>query len=320
MSAHPMVLLHTDNGQAALRVLAETHPDLTVHLCQTHHGMAQALVESGAEVVYSMRFPGPYPREALMAAPHLRWIAVGGSGTDHLRPWDTARLTVTNSAGVAADMMAEYVLGAMLHFSQNRHIFARAQRRREWLDLGVEPVAGRCVLIVGLGKTGTAVARLSKALGLTVLGCRARTRPPPLVDEVHSVEDLPALLARADYVVCCVPLTEATRGLIGATAFAAMKPGAVLIDVSRGGVVSGAALLAALESGHLKGAALDVFETEPLPAEDPLWARDDVIMTPHSSSVHPGWEDGALRIFAANLWRYRRGEPLENVIDPVRGY
>ncbi|MBI1218161.1 MAG: D-2-hydroxyacid dehydrogenase [Rhodobacteraceae bacterium] len=322
MSDRPSVLLHTDDGALALRVLAETHPDLPMRLCESHEGMARALAESAAEVVYSVRFAGaaPYPRAALMAAPALRWISVGGSGTDHLRPWDAARLTVTNAAGVAADMMAEYVLGAMLHFAQNRHIFAQAQRRGEWLSTGVEPVAGRTVLVIGLGKTGAAVARVAKAMGMVVLGCRARPVPMPDVDEVHPVADLPILLPRADYVVCCVPLTEATRGLLGAAAFAAMKLGAVLVDVSRGGVVSEAALLAALGSGRLKGAALDVFEREPLPPGNPLWAHQDVLITPHCSSVYPGWEEASLRIFAANLGRYRRGEPLENVVDPVRGY
>ncbi|WP_127902962.1 D-2-hydroxyacid dehydrogenase [Solirhodobacter olei] len=322
MSDRPIVLLHTDGGARARQLLAETHPDLSVHLCDSHEGMKAALAETQAEVVYSMRFPGtaPYPREALMAAPALRWIAVGGSGTDHLRPWDPARITVTNSAGVASEMMAECVMGAMLHFAQNRHVFAQAQRRREWLALGVEPVAGRTALIVGLGKTGAAVARRAKAAGLVVLGCRARPRPTPDVDEVHGEADLLTLLPRADFVAVCVPLNESTRGLFGPEAFAAMKPGAVLIDVSRGGVVSGAALVAALEGGRLKGAALDVFETEPLPPEDPLWSRENVLITPHCSAVYPGWEEGALRIFAENLRRYRRGEPLENIVDPVRGY
>lgn len=322
MSERPAVLLHTDDGALALRVMAETHPDLPMHLCEHHEAMAAALAESGAEVVYSVRFAdrAPYPRAALMSAPALRWIAVGGSGTDHLQLWDPARLTVTNAAGVAAGMMAEYVIGAMLHFSQNRHIFGQAQRKGEWLSVGVEPVAGRTVLVIGLGKTGAAVAQLAKAMGMTVLGCRARPAPVPDIDEVHGVGELAMLLPRADFVVCSVPLTEATRGLLGPAAFAAMKPGAVFVDVSRGGVTSEAALLAALDSGQLKGAALDVFEREPLPADDPLWARDDVLITPHCSSVYPGWEAASLRIFAANLSRYRSGAPLQNVVDPVRGY
>ena len=117
-----------------------------------------------------------------------------------------------------------------------------------------------------------------------------------------------------------VPLLPSTRGLIGARAFAAMKPGAVLVDVSRGGVVDEPALLAALESGRLRGAARDVFAREPLPEESPLWDAPNLIVTPHCSAVYEGWEDRSVAMFAENLGRWCRGEPLANVVDPARGY
>jgi phosphoglycerate dehydrogenase-like enzyme len=230
-------------------------------------------------------------------------------------------VTVTNAAGVAADMMAEYALGAMLSFSLDLRGFERRQRAHHW-DLGakVEPIEGRTVLILGLGKTGEAVARRAKAMGLSVLGVRAQPRPTPNVDAVHGMEDLPDLWGRADFIVCATPLLDTTRGLVDAGAFAAMKPSAVLIDVSRGGVVDEAALLSALASGRLKGAALDVFATEPLPPEHPFWDFDNVIITPHCSSVYDGWDLKAARMFAENLSRYRDGAPLANVVDPRRGY
>ncbi|HTN95940.1 MAG TPA: D-2-hydroxyacid dehydrogenase, partial [Nordella sp.] len=263
----------------------------------------------------------PFPRAALVENGPVRWVAVGGSGTDHLRPWDPARLTVTNSAGVAADMMAEYVLGTLLSFSLDLRGFAAKQQARQWDSAGrVTPIAGGTVLILGLGKTGTAVAKRCKAMGMKVLGVRANPGPMEDVDEVHGMAALPSLWSKADAIVCCVPLLDSTRGLVGAPAFAAMKPDVILIDISRGGVVDEPALVAALDAGRLKGVARDVFATEPLPADHRLWAYDNVIVTPHCSSVYRGWDVNSARMFAANLARYRNSEPLANVVDPVRGY
>jgi phosphoglycerate dehydrogenase-like enzyme len=323
MSARPTVILSTDAPIAPLAVLGETHPDLTVLGCESYEALPALIAETGAEIVFTIKFGGSphYPRAALVESPTVKWVSVGGSGTDHLRPWDPARLTVTNSAGVAADMMAEYALGAMLSFSLGLRRFERDRQARRWdVAAKVEPIEGRTVLIVGLGKTGEAVARRARAMGLTVLGVRARPRPMPDVDEVHGIEALPGLWGRADFIVCAVPLLDSTRGLVDAAAFAAMKPSAVLIDVSRGGVVDQPALIGALRDGRIRGAALDVFAVEPLPADNPLWTFDNAILTPHCSSVYEGWDVKSVRMFAENLSRYRRGEPLANVVDPARGY
>jgi phosphoglycerate dehydrogenase-like enzyme len=322
MSARPCVIVHNNQPQPALTVLAETHPDLDVRVCETYAGLPELIAEAKAEVVYSVRFSGSleFPRQALVESATVRWVAVGGSGTDHLRPWDPTHVSVTNSAGVAADMMAEYAIGAMLSFSLGLRDFAKHQQARQWTAGKVEPIEGRTVLILGLGKTGQALARRAKAFGMTVLGVRARPQPTPYVDEVHEPEALPTLWRRADFIMCCVPLLDSTRGLVGKQAFSSMKADAVLIDVSRGGVTDEAALLAALATGRIKGAALDVFTTEPLPADHPLWSYENVIITPHCSSVYDGWEEKSARIFAENLARYRRGEPLQNVVRPERGY
>jgi phosphoglycerate dehydrogenase-like enzyme len=322
VSAHPSIIVHTDKPEPVLAVLSESHPDLPVKACDSYAGLAEVIAAIDAEIVYSVRFAGTplFPRRTLVESASVRWISVGGSGTDHLRPWDTAKVTVTNAAGIAAGMIAEYVLGAMLSFSLDLPGFAAQQRVRHWAAGKVEPISGRTVLILGLGKTGQALARLAKAIGMTTLGVRARPRPTEHVDEVHGDESLPGLWGRADFIVCCLPLVETTRGIVGQAAFAAMKPTAVLIDVSRGGVVEEAALVAALDAGRIKGAALDVFATEPLPENHPLWGHANVLITPHCSSVYDGWEVKSARMFAENLTRYRRGEALTNVVDPVRGY
>ncbi len=318
----PTVMLHTDAAAVAMEILRSAHPDLDVHTCDTYADLPTALAGTGAEVVYSVRFAGTpgFPREALVGAGGVRWISVGGSGTDHLMPWDPDRVTVTNAAGVAADMMAEYALGAMLAFSLDLRGFARAQAEHRWTRGRVRPIEGRTVLIVGIGHTGRALARRAKAMGMNVLGVRARPVPTADVDETHGIDSLPRLLPRADFVMVCVPLLPSTRGLLDRTALAAMKPEAVLIDVSRGGVVEEAALVSALAEGRIAGAALDVFATEPLPPEDPFWDMQNVILTPHCSSVYDGWDRRAAEMFAENLGRYRRGYALENIVDPRRGY
>ncbi|MBZ9860278.1 D-2-hydroxyacid dehydrogenase [Mesorhizobium sp. CA12] len=322
MSARPTIILHTDKPAGALAVLAETHPDLDVHACDTYAGLPALIERTAAEVVYSIRFDGTphYPRQALVESPTVKWVSIGGSGTDHLGRWDPNHVTVTNSAGVAAGMLAEYALGAMLSFSLDLRGFERRQQARQWGGGRVEPIEGKTVLIVGLGKTGEAVARRAQAMGMRTLGIRARPKPMPPLDEVHGPDALLPLTGRADFIVCCVPLLSTTRGLLGEAAFAAMKPPVVLIDISRGGVIEEKALLAALDAGRIKGAALDVFATEPLPAEHPLWSYDNVAVTPHCAAVYDGWEIKSVRMFADNLARYRRGEPLENVVNPERGY
>ncbi|MEX0303628.1 MAG: NAD(P)-dependent oxidoreductase, partial [Leisingera sp.] len=238
MMKSPVIILHTDNPAPAARVLANGHPDLQIHTCDTYEGLPAMVAETGAEVVYSVRFNGTpaFPRQALLDAETVKWVSVGGSGTDHMNPWNPAALTVTNSAGVAADMMAQYALGAMFHFSLGLPAFRAAQERREWLSAQVEPIDGKTVLIIGLGKTGEAVAARSKALGLNTIGVRARPKDTRNVDEVYSMEALPGLWGRADFIVTCVPLLDSTRGIVGPEAFAAMKDTAVIIDVSRGGV------------------------------------------------------------------------------------
>jgi phosphoglycerate dehydrogenase-like enzyme len=302
--------------------LRETHPQLAVHICDTYADLPGVIERTGADVVYTVRFDGTprFPRQALVESSTVKWVSVGGSGTDHLGRWDPMRLTVTNSAGVGADMLAEYTLGAMLSFSLDLRGFQRRQQARSWTTGRVEPIQGKTLLIVGLGKTGEAVARRAQAMGMVTLGIRARPRETPHVDEVHGPDALHGLLGRADYLVCCMPLLPSTRGMLDASAFAAMKPSAVLIDISRGGIVEEDALLSALDSGRLRGAALDVFATEPLPADHPLWSYENVIVTPHCAAVYDGWEIKSVRMFAGNLARYLNGEPLENVVDPARGY
>ncbi|NNE81102.1 MAG: D-2-hydroxyacid dehydrogenase [Silicimonas sp.] len=318
----PTVILHTDTPAPALEIVGAEHPDLAIHTCDSYNALPGMVAATGAEVVYSVRFAGTpgFPRLALVNGSTVRWVSVGGSGTDHLAGWDPARLTVTNAAGVAADMMAEYTLGAMLHFSLDHAGFAKAQAAHRWIAGRVTPIQGKRIVILGLGKTGCAIAQRCKAMGLHVTGVRARPRAMDHLDEVHGVDALPVLWPSANFIAICVPLLESTRNLVDATAIARMQQGTVLIDVSRGGVVDQPALAEALTNGHLGGAAIDVFETEPLPTDSPFWDLDNVILTPHCSSVYEGWDLESVAMFSDNLSRYRRDDRLLNIVDPNRGY
>ena len=316
------LMIHYDKAETLLEPLRRRQPQAEILLCTDYASLPRLLAEHRPEALFTVRFAGTpgFPRAAILAAKSLRWVSVGGSGTDHLAPWDPDRLTVTNAAGVGAPTMAQFVIAASLHFTLGLDRFAASQRARQWSPAPVVSIEGKTMLILGLGKTGQAVARLAKAHGLQILGLRARPAPTPDVDRVEPVAALGDLLPEADFLVVCLPLTGETRGLLDAAALQRLKSGAVLIDVSRGGVVNQSALLDALQSGRLRGAALDVFETEPLPSENPLWNMANVVITPHSSSVYDGWERRAIEMFCDNLDRWQRGEALLSVVDPRRGY
>ncbi|MEQ9261063.1 MAG: D-2-hydroxyacid dehydrogenase [Roseovarius sp.] len=316
------VLLHNDETEKQEAALKSAFPQVEVQACNSFEALPEALAAFRPDAMYSVRFnPAPFPKEAVFGADGPRWLANGGVGTDHLGQWDTARITVTNAAGVASDMMAEYILGGFLHFTLDVPGLQADKAARHWDGARkMRPLKGRTLLIVGLGHTGRAVAARAKAFGMHVIGTRARPREMENVDEVHAASDLAALLPRADFIAVCTPLIAETRGLIGAGEIAAMKPGVILADVSRGGVVDQAALGEALRAGHVGGAAVDVFETEPLPAESPLWGVENLVISPHCSAVHDGWEVASFNLFLENLGRFLEGRPLENVVDPARGY
>lgn len=317
------VLIHYDEAERLLDILRRRAPDAEIVCCRDYESLPAMLEQEKPEAIYSVRFAGTprFPRAAILAAPSVKWVSVGGSGTDHLAPWDPKRLTVTNAAGVGAPTMAQFAVAAILHFTLGLPHFAAQQRQRRWDPAGkVASVEGRTLLILGLGKTGQTTAKLAKALGMRVLGLRANPAPTANVDQVLPMAKLQEALDQADFLMICVPLTAATRGLIDAAALQRLKPGAVVIDVSRGGVVRQQALIEGLEAGRLAGAALDVFETEPLPAHNPLWGMANVILTPHCTSVYDGWDRRSMEMFCDNLDRWRQGRPLENVVDPARGY
>ncbi|MEM7058238.1 MAG: D-2-hydroxyacid dehydrogenase [Pseudomonadota bacterium] len=318
----PRILLHNSNTSDMAEWLKVAFPDADFRECNSYEALPALLGSFYPEVVYSVRFAGTpgFPRDALFGAKGPRWIANGGAGTDHFGQWDPEEITVTNAAGVAAGMMAEYIIGGFLHFTLDVSGLQRDKAARVWNPRNMTPLAGKSLLIIGLGHTGRALARRAKAFDMTVLGTRARPQEMEDVDKVYAADALHDALPSADFVAVSTPLTSETRGLIGPAEIARLKPGVILADVSRGGVVDQTALAQALRSGHIAGAALDVFETEPLPDDNPLWTLGNVLVSPHCSSVYAEWEEASFQLFLDNLGRWCRGEPLVNLVDPFRGY
>ncbi|MDR5709673.1 MAG: D-2-hydroxyacid dehydrogenase, partial [Armatimonadota bacterium] len=261
------------------------------------------------------------PEGTLERAERLRWVHSTAAGVENLLPKLAGRdVLLTNSRGIHAIPMAEHVLGCLLVFARNLHLAFRHQVHRRWQPEPGGELWGATVGILGLGAIGQEVARRCRAFGARVVGLRRTAAPVPEVEEVYGPEGLEAVLRRSDYVVLTLPLTPQTRGLIGAQELGWMKPGAVLVNVGRGALLDERALVEALRSGRLRGAALDVFETEPLSPEHPLWDLPNVLITPHVSGNSPRYMDRAIPLFCDNLRRYLRGEGLRNVVDPELGY
>ena len=250
-------------------------------------------------------------------APKLRWVQSIAAGTEFLvgcRLEDHG-VIVTNSSGVASRSIAEFVLGRLLAIWKRFPELAEAQRQKQWIPTFGRTIGGSTVGIIGVGSIGTAVARLLKSFGATVLGLKRTPTPGLPVDQLYAPDALSAMLARCDAVVLAAPATGGTRHIIDRAAFAAMKPGAVLVNVARGLLVEETALLEALQNGRLGAAALDVFETEPLPASSPLWAAPNCHISAHCSVSIDRYVDDVMALFEDNLRRYLAGEPLRNVVD-----
>jgi phosphoglycerate dehydrogenase-like enzyme len=262
---------------------------------------------------------------ALRRAPGLRWIHARSAGLDRvLVPEVVASpAVVTNGRGAFSPALAEFALAALLFFAKDMRRLVAQQAARTWEPFDMERLEGRTVGIVGYGDIGRAVAARLRPLGVEILALRRRpalSAGDSLVKETFSRDRLVDLMARSDGVVVAAPLTPQTRRLVGREAIAAMKPSAVLVNVGRGEVVDEEALVEALEEERIRGAALDVFETEPLAPGHAFWRLPNVLVSPHCADHVPGWVDEAIRVFLRQLERFRRGEPLKDVVDKAAGY
>jgi phosphoglycerate dehydrogenase-like enzyme len=264
----------------------------------------------------SSAVPGAWPAEE-----PPRWVHIASAGVDTmLFPGLVRAATVlTNSRGVFETPIAEYVLGLILALAKDLPTTLALQGESRWRHRESERIGGRRALIVGTGPIGRSIARLLRAAGMRVqgVGRTARVSDP---DFGTVAADMNPLLPDADYVISVAPLTDATRGMFDAAAFAAMRPTARFINVGRGGLVVQDDLTAALIGHGIAGAALDVFATEPLPADSPLWKLPGVIVSPHMAGDVAGWREELRLLFIDNFRRFAAGRPLLNVVDKRLGY
>jgi phosphoglycerate dehydrogenase-like enzyme len=266
---------------------------------------------------------GPGLAQAVRIAPRLRWVQGTAAGTGEqvrgagLAAEDLDRITVTTSSGIHGSQLAEFAFLGLLALNKDLARLIRDKAARRWDHYPVRELAGQTMLIVGFGSIGEEIARRAKAFGMRVIGVnRSGASASPNVDKMHGIDSLHELLPAADAVVLALPSTHETRQIIDAEAIGLMREGAILVNVGRGAVVDEDELVAALESGRLRGAALDVFATEPLPPNSPLWDLPNVFISPHTAALSIHENARIVELFCENLRRYLAGEELINRIDP----
>ncbi len=261
---------------------------------------------------------------ALASCPDVRWIHSRAAGVDNLLFPEivNSEVLLTNGSGVFSASLGEFVLGAILYFAKDFRRMVRNQMAERWEPFDVQGIDGQTVGIVGYGDIGRAVASRVKPLGMRVLATKRHlpALPDSLVEHFYKPEERREMIVASDYVVATAPLTAETRHMIGEAEFAVMKASAVVINVGRGPVIDEAALVGALTAKRIKGAALDVFEHEPLPAGHPLYKLENVLLSPHCADHTVDWQDQAMRFFLEQYQSFQSGEPLRNVVDKRLGY
>jgi phosphoglycerate dehydrogenase-like enzyme len=263
-------------------------------------------------------------RKAFLHCTDLRWVHSRAAGLDdRLFPeLVNSDIVLTNSKGIFSAALGEFALAAILHFAKDIPRMRRNQLKQAWAPFEGERIDGQRVGIVGYGDIGRAVAERARSMGMRILATKRHPphEPDSLVERYYSPDSLREMLTICDYVVVAAPLTEETRHMIRDAEFGVMKKTATLINVGRGPIVDEEAMTRALTERRIKGAALDVFEHEPLPAGHPLYAMDNVLLSPHCADNVVGWKEDAMRFFLAQYERFRKNEPLFNVVDKRLGY
>lgn len=311
------VLVQFVHGPRMCEWLAGRAPrNVSLHFASREEPLADQI--AGHRVVY-----GPVSAEALARADALEWVQSHATGVEsYLHPaFVTSPVTLTNIKGVLASPMAEHAMGMMLFMTRRLDTVHEQTRVGLWKTVWGYEIAGSTVAIIGLGHVGAEIARRLPAFGVRIVAVDpAPAVVPEGVERVVPPEEIDAVLAEARVVFVCAPATRSNHHLFDAGRFAAMPPGSWFLNLSRGALVDESALAAALETGHLAGAALDVTETEPYPPDGRLWKAPNILISSHSSAYSQKLDERKLGFFAENLARFAAGEPLVNVVDKKRGY
>ena len=303
---------------APLTMLHEIEGDVVIVIGDSPEFLAEHAEQ--ADVILNAAFAGAPFRMAWPLARKVRWIHSLPAGVENFMTPEFAASAVplTNGRGVFKRSLAEFALGAIFHFTKDYRRLMRNQEAGRWEPFDTPFVEGQTLGIVGYGEIGQEAAKLARAVGMKVLALRRR---PELSNEkAYAPGQLKEMLARCDYVLAATPLTPQTRGMIGENELRAMKPSAVIMNVGRGPVIAEAALIRALREGWIRGAALDVFDHEPLPEGHPFYGRANVLLSPHCADHTPGWIMLAMAKFIENFKRFQKGEELLNIVDKGAGY
>lgn len=316
-----LVLAHPDDPE--LPLLNSLPPDVRVVTGDKPEAFSGAARD--ADIILAWWAPRPLLEAVFTEAHQLKWIHSASTGVDNVLfpALIDSPVVLTNARGAFSASLAEFTVSAMLFFAKDLRRMLRQQSAARWEPFDVEMLAGRTLGIVGYGDIGRSIARLARPFGMRILAVRRRpelSAGDSLVDRAYGFDKLLDILPECDYVAAAAPLTPSTRGLIGADALEAMKREVVIINVGRGAVVDDRALIRALDTRRIRGAALDVFEPEPLPAEHPFWKMDNVLLSPHCADHIAGWRADAMRVFLDNFARYKSGAPLKNLVDMSAGY
>ena len=312
------LIVLADPVARSLAMLDELPEDTNVAVGNSAEAFAGSAEE--ADVMITRMVPVELVRTVWRMAPRLRWVHSLSAGVNNsLFPeFIQSPVPLTNARGVYSRSLSEFAIGAALFFAKDIKRMLRQKAAGNWEEFDVEEIHGKTMGIVGYGSIGRAVADRARDFGMRVIA--VRRKPDPADKDVFPPERLNELMAASDYITAAAPLTPTTHHLIGAEALAAMKPTGVIINIGRGPVIDEAALIETLREGRIRGAALDVFENEPLPKGHPFFQLDNVLLSPHSADHTPGWEEASLRLFLDNFERFRKGEPLLNIVDKEAGY
>jgi phosphoglycerate dehydrogenase-like enzyme len=280
---------------------------------KAHAANADVLLNAGPE--------GNLLQLAFPLAKKVQWVHTLSAGVDKVLFPELieSQVPLTNGRGAFKDGLAEFAIAAMLFFAKDLRRLVHSQDAGRWDPFDVVFLRGQVLGIVGYGEIGRESARLARALGMQVIATNRRGANTDDA-QVYPLEKLREMLSVCDYVLIATPLTPETRGMICASELAAMKSSAVIINVGRGPVIVEQALIAALEQKRIRGAALDVFDKEPLPEGHPFYRLDNVLLSPHSADHTVGWEQLAMQLFLENFERFRNGQPLTNVVNKKAGY
>jgi phosphoglycerate dehydrogenase-like enzyme len=317
------LLVLADPSASWLKLLGKLGSEISVIVSNVPAKVREAAAQ--ADVIVNGTSNPPLLSAAIPPARRARWIHSLWTGVDNvLCPEVLASpLPLTNGRGVFRRPLAEWTIGAMLYFAYRMRRMIRQQQAGVWEAFTTEEIQGKTLGIVGYGGIGSTAAELARPFGVRIVALRRRTelfRQVANVDQSFAPSEINQLMAASDYVLLAAPLTEETRGMIGAPQIAAMKPTGVLINVGRGAVVDEPVLIQALETGKIRGAALDVFAVEPLPPGHPFYRLENVLLSPHTADHVQDFVHLAVECFLENLRRFQANEPLLNLVDKHAGY